>query len=254
LEGERRRGVQAGESDSNRSGWDAAPAAKVVELVSALPDMGAAVPPGDRRLADHALVAPLLSARDEDLAHVLAERSRNAFDFVVIEGVVLKETTFAVRSALELLGPGDILAPPLTALRQLESPAVSRYLAHGRVALAVLDERFRQAARRWPGLSDVLHDRLGRQTHRASMHLATLHLPRVEDRIVALFGDLAERFGRMTADGIVIDLRLTHELIGRLVGSRRPTVSIALQALDSDGVLSRLEDDRWKLAQGSVPY
>lgn len=40
---------------------------------------------------------------------------------------------------------------------------------------------------------------------------------------------------------------------GALVGSRRPTVSLALQALDSDGVLSRLEDDRWKLAHGSIP-
>jgi anti-sigma regulatory factor (Ser/Thr protein kinase) len=59
---------------------------------------------------------------------------------------------------------------------------VSRYIAHGPVRLAALNERFRQAARRWPGLSDVLHDRLGRQTHRASMHLAMLHLPRVEKR------------------------------------------------------------------------
>jgi CRP/FNR family transcriptional regulator, cyclic AMP receptor protein len=177
--------------------------------------------PEDRELAERVLVAPLLSAGDEDLADVLAETSRAVFDFVIGDGVVLKETTLATWSALELLGPGDILAPPLTALRQTESRAVSRYLAHGEVILAALDERFRQAARSWPELSDVLHDRLGRQTHRASTHLAMLHRPRVQERVVALFADLAERFGRVTAEGIVVDVRLTHELVGRLVGSRR---------------------------------
>jgi CRP/FNR family cyclic AMP-dependent transcriptional regulator len=229
------------------------PPARLIALVTALPDIAAAVPAADRALAARVLLAPLLSARDEDLGDAMLHAPRGVFDFVVVEGVVLKDTTFARRSALELLGPGDILAPPLTVLRQIESRAVSRYLAHGSVTLAALDMRFRQAARRWPQLSDVLHDRLGRQTHRASMHLATLHLPRVEERVVALFADLAERFGRVTAAGIVIDVRLTHEIIGRLVGSRRPTVSLALQSLDAEGVLCRLEGDRWRLRQGSIP-
>jgi CRP/FNR family transcriptional regulator, cyclic AMP receptor protein len=106
--------------------------------------------------------------------------------------------------------------------------------------------------RRWPRLADFLHDRLGRQTHRSSMHLAMLHEPRAEDRVIALFADLAERFGHVTADGILIDLPLSHEIIGRLIGSRRPTVTIALQQLAADGVLERLEDNRWKLARTIV--
>jgi CRP/FNR family cyclic AMP-dependent transcriptional regulator len=222
-------------------------------LVRALPDIAEAVPHQERKLAERALVVPRLSACDEDLSGVLAPVAPKAFDFVILEGVVLKETSLQGRMALQLLGPGDVLAPPLTALRQLEARAVSRYRAHGPVSLAVLDERFRQAARRWPGLSDFLHDRLGRQTHRASTHLTMLHLPRVEDRILALFADLAESFGRMTADGIVIDISLTHAIIGGLVGSRRPTVSIALTALEADRVLSRLEGDRWKLATIALP-
>jgi CRP/FNR family transcriptional regulator, cyclic AMP receptor protein len=162
-------------------------------------------------------------------------------------------TSFAGRSALELLGPGDLLAPPLTALRQVESPAVSRYMAHGLASVAVLDDRFRRAARRWPGLFDCLHECLGRQTHRASRHLAILHLPRVEDRIVALFADLAERFGRMTPDGIVIDIALTHHVIADLVGSRRPTVTLALKALAADGIVDRLDHGRWHLAARVAP-
>jgi CRP/FNR family transcriptional regulator, cyclic AMP receptor protein len=223
-----------------------------IALFGALPEIAAVIPPQDHQLAERVLVVPRLTARDEDLGRLLASNGQGVFDFLLVEGFVLKETTLATRSALEVLGPGDVLAPPLSPARQADSRSVSRYLAHGAVTLVALDARFREAARRWPGLSDALHDRLAQQTHRASTHLTMLHLPRVEDRIVALFSDLAERFGRMAPDGILIDIHLTHEVIGRLVGSRRPTVSLALQSLAADGVLTRLEGDRWQLAPDVV--
>lgn len=219
----------------------------LVGLLDVLSEVAITIPLEDRELAARALMVPKLVARDADLATTLSDTGASGFDFLVIEGVVLKETRLSNRAALELLGPGDVLAPPLTALRQLESRAVSRYLAHGVVTLAELGSRFRVAARRWPGLSDVLLDRLARQTHRASMHLAMLHLPRIEDRIIALFSDLAERFGQMTPEGALVDLDLTHDVIGRLVGSRRPTVSLALQALAANGTLVRGNDGRWLL-------
>jgi CRP-like cAMP-binding protein len=116
-------------------------------------------------------------------------------------GSCSKQTSYAGRNSLELLGPGDVLAPPLTPSRQVESRATSTYRAHGQASLAVIEDQFRTAARRWPQLSDVLHDRLARQTHRASMHLAILHIVRADDRVLALFCDLAERFGHVTATG-----------------------------------------------------
>lgn len=187
-----------------------------------------------------------MSARDVDLAEVISTQIPGAFDFVVIDGVVLKQTTLTDRSALELLGPGDLLAPPLTAAYQTESRALGRYLAHGTVSLAALEDHFREAARRWPGVADFVHERLARQTHHASMHLAMLHLPRIQDRLIALFADLGERFGQMNAEAILIDLPLTHEILGGLVASRRPTVSLALQELASNGLIARLEDG-WTL-------
>jgi hypothetical protein len=47
------------------------------------------------------------------------------------------------------------------------------------------------------------------------------HLSRAEDRVLTLVSDLAERFGRVTPDGIVIDIDLTHDLIGQMIASRR---------------------------------
>lgn len=224
------------------------PSAPAVSLATVLPDILAGVSAEDRDVAARMLRVPLVSARDEDLAEVIATQIPDAFDFVIVAGVVIKQTVLQRRAALELLGAGDVLAPPLTTTRQIESRSLSRYLAHGPVSLAALETHFRLAVRRWPDITDFLHDRLGQQTHRASMHLAMLHLPRVEDRITALFADLAERFGRMSGHGILVDLPLTHDLIGGLVGSRRPTVSLALHKLSTDGTLEKHEGDRWTLA------
>jgi CRP/FNR family transcriptional regulator, cyclic AMP receptor protein len=226
---------------------DAGSSPVAVRLVALLPDILESVPVEERQLAERTLVVPRVLACDEDLADPMSTQVSDAFDFLVAHGVVLKQTTLAGRAALELLGPGDVLAAQLTPARQLESRAVSRYLAHGRVSLGALDGHFRLAVRRWPAIADFLHDRLGRQTDRASMHLAMLHLPRVEDRVTALFADLAERFGHMTAEGILIDLPLTHALIGGLVAGRRSTVTLALNKLAADGLIERTNVSRWKV-------
>ncbi len=220
-----------------------------MSLLRVWPDIGGTLAPEERDIAERALVAPLVRARDQDLAAPLAVEPGDAF--VLVEGTVLKETTLATSSALELLGPGDVLAPLLSATRQLEFRAVSRYLALGDVSIATLGVRFKRVAVRWPQISDFLQDQLAEQTHRASMHLAMLHLPRAEDRILALFAELGERFGRVTRDGILIDLPLTHELIGRLTASRRPTATLALQRLYHRGLLTRLADSSWQLAISS---
>jgi CRP-like cAMP-binding protein len=224
----------------------------VVSLAALLPDVIASVPEDDRVLAERALLAPRLAARDEDLAGVLGAAPSDAFAFLLVEGVVLKETTLATRSALELLNEGDILAPVLSESRQYGTRAASRDLAHGPVSLAVLGDRFRTASRRWPAVGDDLHDRLARQTHRASAHLAMLHTSRVEERISLLFEDLGERCGRMTTGGVVIDITLTHDIIGRLVAAQRPTVTLALQALAGTGSLRRLDRGRWMIPRGAA--
>jgi CRP/FNR family cyclic AMP-dependent transcriptional regulator len=219
--------------------------ALTIPLTTALPEITELIPASERQLAEQVLHVPRLQVHGQ-LGDTLAA-TPTAFDFIVADGVVLKQTRYAGRNSLELLGPGDVLAPPLTPSRQLESRATSSYQAHGEASLAVIEGRFRTAARRWPQLSDVLHDRLARQTHRASMHLAILHIARAKDRVLALFSDLAERFGYVTGHGIVIDVELTHTLIGELIGSRRPTVSLALDELSTSGTLTRTRNDRWML-------
>lgn len=217
-----------------------------IGLLRVWPDLAERVDPEDRGAVERALVVPGLRATAGDLSAAL--HGADAFDFVLVEGMVLKETTLASVSPLELLTPGDILAPPVGASRQPELRAVSRYSALSDVSIAVLGTRFARVAARWPQVSLFLHGQIAEQVHRASMHLAMLHLSRAEDRILALFSQLGERCGRVTPDGILIGVPLSHELVGRLTACRRPTASIALQHLHDQGLLIRLANGSWRLA------
>jgi CRP-like cAMP-binding protein len=173
------------------------------------------------------------------------------FAVIVLEGVLLRDTFLRERAATELVGVGDVVDTRPDA-DDLSLAVRTAYTVHREASLAVLDDRFRRAARRWPGLYDVIHAQLSRQRRRASTHMAILHLPRVEDRILALFSDLADRWGRVGPDGIVVEVALTHDVLGRLVGSRRPTVTLALAELASAGALERRGDGSWLLSPDAV--
>jgi CRP-like cAMP-binding protein len=46
-------------------------------------------------------------------------------------------------------------------------------------------------------------------------------------------------YGRVTGDGVKLDLPLTHALLGEMVGSERETVTRAIDQLEGAGFLSR---------------
>jgi DNA-binding transcriptional ArsR family regulator len=56
----------------------------------------------------------------------------------------------------------------------------------------------------------------------------------------------------VTPAGVVITVHLTHAMLGRLVGARRPTVSLALKALADEGLIVRREDGSWLLCQPAL--
>jgi len=69
--------------------------------------------------------------------------------------------------------------------------------------------------------------------------------------LATLFWHLAKRWGRVTPDGIRVRLRMSHELLGQLVGCRRASVTTALHRIDDSGLLRR-SDGTW-LLRGSPP-
>ena len=118
--------------------------------------------------------------------------------------------------------------------------------------LAVLDRRFAAEAAQYPEITAALFDRLSERSLRLATTQAISQLTRVDRRLKALFWHLAERWGRVGGDGVVIPLALTHRILGQLVGARRPTVSTALSELAERDELVRRADGSW-LLRGDPP-
>jgi CRP/FNR family transcriptional regulator, cyclic AMP receptor protein len=74
----------------------------------------------------------------------------------------------------------------------------------------------------------------------------------VEQRLLVALWHMADRWGRVAPDGVVLDLRLTHETLASVVGARRPTVTLGLQHLAADGSVVRRADGRFVL-RGDPP-
>jgi hypothetical protein len=147
---------------------------------------------------------------------------------------------------LELLGARDVLHPPMS----VERPSLGRattLTAITHCSLAVLGPRFIRAAGRWPELLGAVGRRLEEQRERLAVQGLIAHLPRAEDRLLLQLWHLAARWGRVTASGVVISWELTHDLLAQLIGARRPTVTLAVRALEEDGCVYRAMDGGWLL-------
>jgi CRP-like cAMP-binding protein len=162
---------------------------------------------------------------------------------IIVDGVLLQEVQIGGRQSLQLLGRGDVVLPRAPVTETLD--AQLQWIAAADTCVAILDDRLQQPFALWPGLALGLLDRVGQQLARLAVQSAIAQLPRVEDRLEATFWDLADRWGRVTPAGIHVPLQLTHEVLARLVGGRRPTISLALSALSERGIVQREADGSW---------
>jgi hypothetical protein len=227
---------------------DGATAPGTVRLLEVLPQLGDDLVPEQARLAQRAIVAPVLHvARGTWERSELACQPHHPFGAVVVSGLLTRHVDIGGYPGIDLYGPGDLL--PVHDLRRATLPCGDAWSVPAHTELAVLDDRMLVAARRWPRLVSALFAQLQEQYDRLLLQLVIAEQPRVEDRLLLLFWQLADRFGKVTADGIVIRLALTHEALGRLIGARRPTVTLALRMLAERGALVRRADRSWLVTE-----
>ena len=183
-----------------------------------------------------------------DFAGVAARHGRSAL-LLVLNGVLARDVRVLDRTTTQLFGPGDLLA---TSERDGDSlSARVSFHAEEPARVALLNGRFHAAARVWPALSALVQHRLANQSRRLAVQAAILALPRVESRVLAILWHLADVFGTVRAEGVLVPLQLTHERLGRLVGAQRPTVTLALRRLGDAGDAVRVPDG-WMLRPGSA--
>ena len=202
-------------------------------------------------------------AREQLVAQVTALRpghwevphedgDRGGLGFLMLEGLLARDLRLAGNTCTELLGEGDVTQPWVPE----QADGLIRYHVSWHVLaptrLAVLDDSFARSLVEWPQVMTTLLERAIRRTLRMAVHQALLQLSPVETRLLVFFWHVAERWGHVTPDGVAVRLRLSHALLGDLVGSRRASVTTGLRHLAESGLVTRRADDVWLLT-GSPP-
>jgi len=219
-----------------------------VSVIDADPELARWLTPGEMGAARRDTVVPVVGVNfgtwEPEAPQACGWRH---FGYLVLEGVLARDEELAGTTSTELVGPGELLQP-------WEEDGEDAFVRH-RVTwtvleparLGVLGPTFVASAARWPVVTAALLGRAVRQSSRVATLHAICQLSRVDLRLLALFWHLAERWGRVTADGVLLPLRLQHESLGHLVGAKRPTVTLALQRLAEQGLVERCGDGTWSL-------
>jgi CRP-like cAMP-binding protein len=219
----------------------------LVRLLDVVPELADEMSPRAAELARQTATAAVVTV-PAGVWEPDARAALGLLGYLVISGYLLRRVTLHGTAASELLGRGDLL-------RAHDDPAAdgllvtaAEWTAVGRVRLAVLDKRLLLAMARCPQLLEPL---LSRGTSRARSLTAITaigHMKRIDDRLLALFSHLGSKWGRVSPDGIVLDIPLSHGQIGDIVGCERPSVTTSLGRLRARGIVKRRGDRAWLLS------
>jgi hypothetical protein len=179
-------------------------------------------------------------------------QGRSLYGGLVLSGLLVRELSIGGGTSAEMLGEGDLVLP-------LDADDTVPFVAPEMTwnvleptRIAWLDAPFGIALRRWPELGAALLERSQRRFTRLALSQAVSQLTRVDERVLIQLWHLSERWGRVRPDGVLLPVRLTHRVLGRLIGARRPSVTTAVGSLERRGLLTRLPDGGW-LLHGSPP-
>jgi CRP/FNR family cyclic AMP-dependent transcriptional regulator len=171
---------------------------------------------------------------------------------LVLDGLLMRVQRIGTVAAAELLGSGDVLRPWVTGHEGSSLPGAANWQVLQPTTVAILDRRFTAVAGRWPEVVSALMERSVHRARLLAFQLAIGSVRRIDARLLLLMWRLADRWGRVTSDGIVVPLRLTHGWLAHLVGAQRPSVTTALGNLAGAGRVERLDDGSW-LLRGDPP-
>jgi CRP/FNR family transcriptional regulator, cyclic AMP receptor protein len=221
-----------------------------VRVLEADPELLEAVPPSSREAARKGLQARRVTvARGPWNPEGLS--ASGDLGILVLQGLVTRDVEIAEARSSEILGPGDVLRPwdDDAALQPVLS--TSTWTVLDPLACAILDERWRLLAGRWPDLGAEILRRIVRRSRWLAVLNAITNMRGVEGRVLLLLWHLAGHWGKVTSAGTLVPFGLTHEVIAGLIGARRPSVTTALAALEQAGKLER-DREGW-LLHGDPP-
>jgi CRP/FNR family transcriptional regulator, cyclic AMP receptor protein len=219
-----------------------------VRLLDADPGLGEGLPPELELQARDELIAEILVVGKGDWEPPEAEPAGH-LGYLVLDGLLIREVTVGKSRSVELLNVGDLLRPWQ---EDPSSYSTSRWAALEDVKLAVLGPDVAERLAQYPQLASLLVERTMCRARNLAVHWAIANTVGLETRILMLFRHLAERWGKVTRDGVAVPLTITHQMVADLVGARRPSATTAIVRLAESGQLARTPEGGWLLV-GAKP-
>jgi CRP/FNR family cyclic AMP-dependent transcriptional regulator len=223
-----------------------------VRVVEAFPEIVENLDPGQQELARRQLVADLIVAKTGRWTPHVKTDVPGHLGLLVLDGLLSRDVILEKPLATELVGQGDLLQPSDCDGEGPRVPFGVTWTVLEPTRLAVLDPAFARALGQWPPAMAAVLRGASNRAHSLAITLAVSNLRRVDVRLLMLLWYLAERWGRVTPEGVVVPLRLTHETLARLVGAQRPSVTTAIRQLEDEEHLRRTPDRLW-LLRGDPP-
>jgi hypothetical protein len=224
-----------------------------ISIVEADPDLGELLDAADleRARRDARARVQRLSPGEWDAAAALVQDAHHR-GFLIVDGLLSRTVDVLGRRCVELLGHGDVMRPWKWDDEGSHVHAEVGWIVLEPTRLAVLDHGLVRRIVPWPQLGVELFNRGTRRAHHLAVALAIAHHQRVDDRLLLTLWHLAERWGRVHTDGVVVPLPLSHQRLADLVGAHRPSVTTAMGDLARSGAISRRDSGEWVL-HGAPP-
>lgn len=225
---------------------DHAAAREVSFILLEDPELAQGLSPEDRGVAAELFRAEVISVHrprwqppDYDPA--------TTYGLLVLDGLMGRRVRVGNAVATELLGSGDILRPWDEPTLWGMIPPELDWRVFRPTRLAVLDERITGMIGRRRELVIAFSGRLLRRARSIAYLMAISHLTRVEGRLIATLWHIASGWGRVTPEGVTVPFRLTHEVLGEILGAQRPSVTIAMARLEQRQQVKRNRDGGYLL-------
>jgi CRP/FNR family transcriptional regulator, cyclic AMP receptor protein len=222
-----------------------------VSLIEHDPELFTAL--SDRALEDaREAIVPAWQVHEGPWPPPAIDPHRVPFGLLLLDGFLACDTLLPDASSVDVLGPGDVFRPWVRPVGENVDVEVEWHALEDSV-IAALDVRFASVALRHPAIIATLMDRQVSRVAWLAMHLAVCHIVGLDKRLSTMLWHLAERWGRVSKDGVILPLRFSHEFLAKLVGVRRPSVTSAISRLRQEGVLERRSDGSWLLHRRPAP-
>ncbi len=208
--------------------------------------MAEAVPVEHRERAIAVCIAKTVSIPEGLWSGAETPTPGDGIGLLVLDGLLIRRVGIDQGFGAELLGEGDLLRPWQGADEPPTLPQTTGWQVLQPTRMAVLDEPFARRMARYPQLTGQLVGRALARSRNLAVNMAIVHQSRVDVRLHMLFWHLAARWGRVRNDGVIVPLKLTHNVLSDLTAARRPTVTSALTEL-AKRELVRVVDGGWLL-------